>query len=101
MPILTVKGASNLLGRSFEVIASASLAGGTYSAQLVPQIAALLEQQKVGLDQLDGFTVASGPGSFTGLRVGLATVKGLATPVDLPCQQASAAISSTFSMTFL
>jgi tRNA threonylcarbamoyladenosine biosynthesis protein TsaB len=64
--------------QSFEVVASAPLAGGTYSAQLVPQIAALLEQQKLGLDQLDGFAVAAGPGSFTGLRVGLATVKGLA-----------------------
>jgi tRNA threonylcarbamoyladenosine biosynthesis protein TsaB len=60
------------------------IAGGTYSAQLVPTIERLLQQRKFSLRDVDGFAVAAGPGSFTGLRVGLATVKGLAEILDRP-----------------
>ncbi len=60
------------------------LAGGTFSAQLVPQIAALLTQHGFGKNDLGGFVVASGPGSFTGLRVGLAAIKGLAEILQRP-----------------
>jgi tRNA threonylcarbamoyladenosine biosynthesis protein TsaB len=56
----------------------APLAGGTFSAQLVPQIAALLGRNRLSKQDLGAFAVASGPGSFTGLRVGLAAIKGLA-----------------------
>ena len=61
-----------------KVIESVALAGGTFSAQLVPQIAALLEKHGFGKDEIDAFVVISGPGSFTGLRVGLAAIKALA-----------------------
>jgi tRNA threonylcarbamoyladenosine biosynthesis protein TsaB len=67
-----------------DVVASAALAGGTYSAQLIPKIEELLQSQKLALRDVEGFAVAAGPGSFTGLRVGLATVKGLAEIVDRP-----------------
>ena len=67
-----------------ETFASAPLAGGTYSAQLVPKIHELLASQNLTLKDVEGFAVAAGPGSFTGLRVGLATVKGLAEIVDRP-----------------
>lgn len=60
------------------VLASAPLIGGTFSAQLIPQISALLDQQKLTKRDLDAFVVVSGPGSFTGLRVGLAAIKALA-----------------------
>ena len=55
----------------------ASLEGGTFSAQLVPQIAALLQKHGFTKQQIDGFAVVTGPGSFTGLRVGLAAIKAL------------------------
>ena len=67
-----------------EVLEVVSLAGGTFSAQLVPQIAALLEKHNVNKQQIDAFAVASGPGSFTGLRVGLAAIKALAEVMAKP-----------------
>jgi tRNA threonylcarbamoyladenosine biosynthesis protein TsaB len=55
-----------------------SLEGGNFSAQLVPQVSALLSKHGLTKNDIDGFAVASGPGSFTGLRVGLAAIKALA-----------------------
>lgn len=71
-------------GHVVELMGSAALAGGMYSAELMPRIDGLLQQHKLALRDLDGFAVAAGPGSFTGLRVGLATVKGLAEIVERP-----------------
>ncbi|HTR26678.1 MAG TPA: tRNA (adenosine(37)-N6)-threonylcarbamoyltransferase complex dimerization subunit type 1 TsaB [Terriglobales bacterium] len=70
--------------RGVELIDVMPLAGGTFSAQLVPQIAALLAQHRYTKFDLDGFAVISGPGSFTGLRVGLAAVKALAEVLHKP-----------------
>jgi tRNA threonylcarbamoyladenosine biosynthesis protein TsaB len=54
------------------------IAGGTFSAQLIPQLVQMLSRQQLNKRDLDGFAVASGPGSFTGLRIGLTAVKALA-----------------------
>jgi tRNA threonylcarbamoyladenosine biosynthesis protein TsaB len=62
---------------NFEVLGLAHLEGGTYSARLVPTIADLLQSSGTAKSQLDGIVVVDGPGSFTGLRVGLSTVKAL------------------------
>jgi tRNA threonylcarbamoyladenosine biosynthesis protein TsaB len=69
---------------SFRVIESAAIAGGTFSAQLIPTLAALLKKHGYGVKDLGGFAVASGPGSFTGLRVGLSAIKGLAETLHKP-----------------
>jgi tRNA threonylcarbamoyladenosine biosynthesis protein TsaB len=66
------------------VIDSVPLAGGTFSAQLVPQIADLLVKHKFRKSDIDAFVVVSGPGSFTGLRVGLAAIKALAEVLQKP-----------------
>src|SRR5271157_3961137 len=60
------------------------LAGGAFSAQLVPQIAALLGKHGYRKTDLGVLAVASGPGSFTGLRVGLAAIKALAEALRKP-----------------
>lgn len=60
------------------------LEGGTFSAQLVPQIAALLGKHGRAKYNIDVFAVVSGPGSFTGLRVGLAAIKALAEILQKP-----------------
>jgi tRNA threonylcarbamoyladenosine biosynthesis protein TsaB len=69
---------------SFRVIESASIAGGTFSAQLIPTLAALLKKHGYGVKDIGGFAAASGPGSFTGLRVGLSAIKGLAETLHKP-----------------
>src|SRR5215467_9632784 len=64
--------------RTFRILGSSPIAGGTFSAQLVPTVAQLFETHGSKLADIGGFAVASGPGSFTGLRVGLSAIKGLA-----------------------
>ncbi len=71
-------------GGSCEALDVVPISGGTFSAQLVPQIADLLSRHKLTKFDLDGFVAASGPGSFTGLRVGLAAIKALAEVLDKP-----------------
>jgi tRNA threonylcarbamoyladenosine biosynthesis protein TsaB len=68
----------------FRVLESVPIAGGTFSAQLVPTLAALLQKHGFTAGDIGGFVAVSGPGSFTGLRVGLSAVKGLAEVLQKP-----------------
>lgn len=80
-----------------EIMEIVELTGGAFSAQLVPRIAALLGSRALQAKNIDAFAVASGPGSFTGLRVGLAAVKGLAEVLRVPIAAVSVleALAST------
>ena len=67
-----------------QILEMVALSGGAFSAQLVPQIAELLARHGFTKHDIGGFAVATGPGSFTGLRVGLAAIKALAEALAKP-----------------
>jgi tRNA threonylcarbamoyladenosine biosynthesis protein TsaB len=69
---------------SFDTLQLATLDGGNYSERLMLTVSGLLQANKLNKNQIDAFVVVSGPGSFTGLRVGLATVKGLCEALGKP-----------------
>lgn len=56
----------------------------THSVELMPRVQRMLATQHIGVEQLSGIGVSLGPGSYTGLRTGLAAAKGLALPYQLP-----------------
>jgi tRNA threonylcarbamoyladenosine biosynthesis protein TsaB len=68
----------------FHTLALLPLEGRMYSAQLIPALDQALRQTKLKKTEIDAFVVASGPGSFTGLRVGLSTVKALSEVLHKP-----------------
>ena len=71
-------------GDQVEIIESASIQGGTFSAELIPQICDLLRRRQLTPGHLQGLVAVTGPGSFTGLRIGLTAVKGLAEVLKIP-----------------
>lgn len=73
-----------LPGRDVEILGQIELAGRTYSATLVAAVGDLLQSACAELRQLGGIVVVNGPGSFTGVRVGLSAVKGLAEGAAIP-----------------
>jgi tRNA threonylcarbamoyl adenosine modification protein YeaZ len=60
------------------------LAGYRHGEELLGRVDALLQRAGVGLGDLAAVAIGTGPGAFTGLRVGLATAKGLAHALDVP-----------------
>lgn len=83
-------GLSQREGAEVRVLAEESLAGGQYSAELIPKFAAMLEKCGFTKTDVDAIAVVAGPGSFTGLRVGLAAAKGLAEILGKPLTALSA-----------
>src|SRR5580698_199736 len=73
-----------LAGRDLEILAQIELEGRSYSSTLVAAVAELLAGAGVGLKDVGGIIAVNGPGSFTGVRVGLSAVKGLAEPGQIP-----------------
>ncbi len=59
--------------------------GLTHSRTLMPMVEGLLVNCGLKLEEMDVIAVAAGPGSFTGLRIGVASAKGLAWPGNKPC----------------
>lgn len=59
--------------------------GLTHSATLMPMVESMLKNAGMTLQEMDLIAVAAGPGSFTGLRIGVSAAKGLAWPLGKPC----------------
>ena len=66
------------------IIETVQAHGGKFSAQLIPTVRRLLETHNIEKHHIDVIAAASGPGTFTGLRVGLAAVKALAEILQKP-----------------
>jgi tRNA threonylcarbamoyladenosine biosynthesis protein TsaB len=73
-----------LAGRDLEILGETELEGRSYSATLVAAVADLLTAAGATISDLGGIVAVNGPGSFTGVRVGLSAVKGLAEADRIP-----------------
>lgn len=82
-----------ILGESFLNIAL------THSQTLMPMLEQLLKSTGTAVSELGAVAVNAGPGSFTGVRIGVAAVKGLAFADDLPCVPVSTLESMAYNMT--
>ena len=68
------------------VLASAfQCTGLTHSRTLLPMVDAMLRNAEIARESVDLYAVSAGPGSFTGLRIGVSALKGLAWAADKPC----------------
>ncbi len=63
--------------------------GNTHSETLLPMIENVLANFKLCTKDIDLFAASAGPGSFTGVRIGVATLKGLAFGMNIPCVEVS------------
>jgi len=68
----------------------------THSVTLMPVVSDLLRNSGIAIEDIDLFAVANGPGSFTGLRIGISAVKGMAFAASKPC----AAVSTLEAMAY-
>ncbi len=103
MKILAIESsataASAALCEDEELIAQTFQHSGlTHSRTLLPMVLTMLEQCGAGLEGVDLIAVAAGPGSFTGLRIGVSTAKGLAWPGNKPCAGVSTLEAMAWSL---
>ena len=87
MYLLAIDAATNrggvALGRNRETVAMLVLRSPSgYSDCLIDSIDFLLRQRGLNVNQIEGLAVSTGPGSFTGVRIGLATVQSLGASVE-------------------
>ena len=95
----TAKAASVALMESGKLLAqSYQNTGLTHSQTLLPMAQDLLKNCGKTAQQLDAVAVAAGPGSFTGVRIGVAAAKGLAWGKELPCYGVSTLEAMALSM---
>lgn len=70
----------------------------THSQTLVPMVEQVLKTTRIDVDELDYIAVNAGPGSFTGVRIGVAAAKGLAFKNNLACVSVSTLESMAYNM---
>lgn len=94
----SAKAASAALCRDGELVAmSCQRSGLTHSRTLLPMVEDLLKNTDTKKTDIDAVAVANGPGSFTGIRIGVATAKGLCWGLDKP----AVGVSTLEAMAFL
>lgn len=70
----------------------------THSQTLMPMVDELLKNTGLSVNDIDVVAVNAGPGSFTGVRIGVAAVKGIAFPKNMPCVSVSTLESMAYNM---
>ncbi len=80
----TPLGSVSLVDEDGVILERESGAVSAHSTWLLPAIRDLLATARLSLEEVTGFAVSAGPGSFTGLRIGMSTVKGLALATGKP-----------------
>ncbi|SRR5579871_2270586 len=75
---------ASFVGGELKPLGQMDLVGRSYSATLVEAVGKLLAQVEMRLAQVNAIVAVNGPGSFTGVRVGLSAVKGFAEPAKIP-----------------
>ena len=88
----TAKVASAAILDDLTVLGAYTVSGGgrSHSELLLPMIRSLLTSTSLTEDDIDLFACTAGPGSFTGVRIGAAVIKGLAFGREKPCCEVSA-----------
>lgn len=82
----SAKSASAAVVENGTVLVSAYQCSGlTHSRTLMPMVEDMLRNSELKASDMDAIAVAAGPGSFTGLRIGVSAVKGLAWALEKPC----------------
>ena len=71
-----------------------------HSVILMPMIDSLLKNLNLSIQDIDGFVVSKGPGSFTGLRIGMATIKGLSQGTKKPFVSVSTLDALAYNMCY-
>ena len=74
-----------LIDAKANIISKTSKETMSHLKNLMPMIDALLKEAKLDKKDLTGIAVSVGPGSYTGIRIGIATAKAIAQSLDLPC----------------
>lgn len=73
----------------------------THSQTLVPMAENLLNETQISLKDIDALAVNTGPGSFTGVRIGVSAVKGMAMALNKPCVAVSTLESMAYNLKYL
>jgi len=93
------KAASAAVLKNGELITECFAASGrTHSETLLPLADAALSAAGITCAGVDAFAVTAGPGSFTGVRIGIAAVKGMALPLGKPCAAVSSLEAGAYNM---
>lgn len=72
----------------------------THSQTLMPMIESTLKNTEIDINTIDAFAIAKGPGSFTGVRIGISAIKGMAMASCKPCIGVSTLEAIAYNLNF-
>lgn len=81
-----------------EIVYEMSLERKTHSETFMPMVHSCMQKAGLSHKDLDGYAITVGPGSFTGIRIGLSAVKGMAVASDKPCVELSSVDCLAYSV---